>query len=306
MSNAITNKILKILAANRKWIGYSVYGIILMFVLLIYRFPSDALKEYVQTAINSRAPNLSVTIQKAALSFPFHLKFTEVECRMKEDPSTTVFKTKEILVKPSFWSLFTKNQAYRFSCSAYEGAITGTVNLGKNDETAQYNSSVEFKNINVNDKSPLPSFIKKFLDGTLDGTIKYSGSGFGDPAGSGEASLTVSNGSVNLGTPILDIKAIDFKEVLIKADLKAQTLNIPSLSLKGDNFLGQGSGAITLKNPITKSLINFNASIEPTTSSVRKTTNRSNAMALLTQSLKNGKISFILQGTIEQPVFRLK
>jgi type II secretion system protein N len=306
MSNTITNKIIKILTANRKWIGYAVYGIILMFVLLIYRFPSDALKEYIQTGINSRNPNLSLTIQTASLSFPFHLKFTGVECRKKEDPSTTVFKTNEILVKPSFWSLFTKNQTYRFSCSAYEGTVTGNVNLQKNGETAKYISSIELKNINVNDKSPLPAFIKDYFDGTLEGTIKYSGSGFDDAGGNGEASLTLSKGSIKLGTPILDIKSIDFKEVLIKADLKDQTLSIPDLSLQGDNFLGQGSGAITIKNPIIKSLINFNASIEPTATSVRKSTSGSNAMALLRQSLKNGKISFTLQGTIEQPVFRLK
>jgi type II secretion system protein N len=296
----------KIFKIYRKWMGYVLYGIILMLVLLIYRFPSDSIKEYIQTAVNSRNPDLSVTIEKASLAFPFHLKFTGVDCHMQGDPSITVFKIKEIVVRPSIWSLFTKNQTFRFACNAYDGTITGNINLQKNGEITKFVSSIELKNIKVNDDSPMPAFIKDYIGGILEGTVKYSGEGLYDNNGSGEASLTLSKGAVKLGTPILNIKAIDFKEVVIKADLKNQVLNIPNLNLKGDNFLGQASGAITFRNPLNKSLIGFNASIEPTSTSVKTSTGANDAMALLRQSLKNGKLLFTLQGTIEEPVFRLK
>lgn len=296
----------KIFTTNRKWIGYGIYGIILMFLLLIFRFPSDAIKDYALSAINGGNSNYSITIEKASFSLPLHIRFTGVECRMKEDPATTVFKMKEILVKPSLWSLFTKNQTFRFACKAYEGTITGTVNLQKNGESLKFVSSAELKNININDTSQLPAFLKDNIGGTLEGTVKYNGSGLGDLSSTGEASLTLSSGSVKLGTPFLNMKAIDFKEVLIKADLKDQTLSIPDLSLKGDSFSGQASGTVALKNPVIKSLINFNASMEPASGSTRKTSDNADAMALLRQSLKNGKILFSLQGTFEQPVIRLK
>jgi type II secretion system protein N len=291
---------------NRKWIGYGVYGIILMFLLLIFRFPSDAVKDYVMSTINGGSSNVSITIEKASLSFPLRIRFTGVEGRLKEDQSTTLFKVNEILVKPSLFSLFTKNQTFCFVCNAYEGTITGSVNLQKNGESLKFVSSSELKNININDKSQLPAFLKDNFGGTLEGTVKYSGSGLGNAGTEGEASLTLSKGSVKLGTPLFDIKAIDFKEILIKADLKDQTLSIPSLSLKGDSFLGQASGTVALKNPVLKSLINFDASIEPAAGSIRKSSDGADAMALLRQSLKNGKISFSLQGTFEQPVIRLK
>jgi len=291
---------------NRKWIGYVIYGIILMFLLLIFRFPSDAVKDYALSAVNGGNSNVSITIEKASFSFPLRIRFTGVECRMKEDPSTAVFKIKEILVKPALWTLFTKNQTYRFACKAYEGDVTGSVNLQKNGESFEFVSSAELKDLKIDGKSQLPAFLKDNIGGTLEGTVKYSGSGLEKAGAEGEASLTLSRGSVKLSTPFFNLKAIDFKEVLIKADLKDQTLSIPNLSLKGDSFSGQASGTVALKNPVVKSLINFNASIEPASGSIRKTPDSADAMALLRQSLKNGKLLFSLQGTFEQPVIRLK
>jgi type II secretion system protein N len=291
---------------NKKWIGYTLYGIILTLALLFYRFPSDALKDYIQTSVHKINPDLTVTFEKVSLTFPFSLKLSGVECCTVGEPGKPIFKTREILVKPGILSLFTKNPAYRFICQAYDGTITGRLNLSKNGEEPGFSSTAELKNIIIKDNSPLPAFIKDYISGTLEGTVNYNGGGANDNIGNGDASFTVSRGSVKLETPPLNIKAIDFKEVTIKADLKDQILSIPDLNLKGDDFLGKASGAITFKNPVKKSLLGFKASIEPTASSVRTSTGGNDAMALIRQSLKNGKISFTLQGTIEKPIFIIK
>lgn len=293
-------------ATNKRWIGYTIYGIILTLALMFYRFPSDALKEYIQTSVHKINPNLMVTFEKVSLTFPFSLKLSGVECCTVEEPGKPVFKTREILVKPGILSLFTKTPACRFNSQAYDGTITGSLSLSKNGEATGFSSTAELKNINIKDNSPLPAFIKDYISGTLEGTVNYNGGGASDNIGNGEASLTVSKGSLKLETPFLNIKAIDFKEVTIKADLKDQILSIPDLNLKSDSFLGKASGAITFKNPVKKSLIGFTASIEPTASSVRTSTGGNDATALIRQSLKNGKVSFTLQGTIEKPIFRMQ
>jgi type II secretion system protein N len=290
---------------NRKYIGYVIYGVILTIALLIYRFPSNAVKDYFLGIVHSKNPDIYITVEKASLALPFNLKFSGVECRMQGESGQTFFKTNNILVRPGFLSLFTKSPSYHFTCDAYEGTITGTVNLRKDGQETTYNSSVELKNIIIKDNSALPPFIKDNIGGVLEGTLSYSGTGVNNDLGSGEASLTLSRGSVKLQTPLLNIKAIDFKEVLIKADLADQKLNIANLDLKGDEFLGQASGAITFKQPVMKSLIGFVGTLEPTANTTRKS-NGVDAMNLIRQSLKNGKLSFALQGTIEEPVFRLK
>jgi type II secretion system protein N len=290
---------------NRKYIGYAIYGIILTIALLIWRFPSDAVKDYFLGIVRTKNPDYYITIEKASLSLPFNLKFTGVEFRMQGESGQPILKTKDILVRPGFWSLFTKQPSYYFTCNAYDGTMTGSVTLRKDGQKTRYDSSVELKNIIIKDNSPLPGVIKDYVDGVLEGTVSYSGTG-ANALGSGEASLTLSGGSMKLQTPLLNIKSIDFKEVLIKADLKDQKLNIQNLDLKGDDFLGQASGSITFKKPVMKSLIGFVGTLEPTANSARKSTGGIDAINLIRQSLKNGKLSFALQGTIEQPIFRLK
>jgi type II secretion system protein N len=291
---------------NKKYIGYTLYGVILAIALLIYRFPSETVKDYFLGIVHSKNPDIYIAVEKTSLALPFSLKLTGVECRMQSESGQTILKTKDILVRPGLLSLFTKNPGFHFICNAYDGTITGSVNLQNDGPQTIYDSSIEFKNIIIKDNSPLPAFIKDYVGGVLEGTISYHGAGIDDDLGSGEASLTLSGGSVKLQAPFLNIKSIDFQEVIIKADLKDQILNVPNLNLKSDDFLGQASGAITLKKPTMKSLIGFVATMEPTANSARKSTGGIDGMNLIKQSLKNGKISFALQGTIEQPVFRLR
>jgi len=289
---------------NRKWTGYTIYGILLTFALLFYRFPSDALRDYVQATAHSKTPNLLVTFQKVSPSFPFGLKFAGAECRIQGDPEQTVFKTKELLVRPVIWSLFGRTPEYSFTCQAYDGTISGSINIRKNGEETLFNLSTKFDNIHIDANSPVPAFLKDYTGGVLEGAITYSGSDLYDLNGTGEASLTLSKGSFKFAKPFLNINVIDFKEVSVKAALKEQNLNISNINLKGDDFLGQASGAINLKNSLKKSSISLKGTIEPTAAFIQNSTKANDAVLLLKQSSKKGKISFTLQGTIEKPDFR--
>jgi len=293
------------LLKTRKWIGYALYVVLLTPVLMFYQFPSEALRDYIQATAHSKNPNLLVTFKKVSLGFPLSLKFTGAECLIQGDPAETVFKTKETVVRPKIWSLFGKNPEFSFTCQAYDGTIAGLINIRKNSRETMFNSSFKFDNIHIEDGSPLPAFIKDYVTGVLKGALQYSGGDLFNPDGTGEASLTLSKGSVKLTKPVMDIKAIDFKEVLIKADLKDQNLNISDIDFKGDGLVGQASGAVNLKNPINKSRLDLKVTIEPTAAFIQKLTNGNDAVLLLKQSSKKGKVSFTLKGTIEEPDFRL-
>lgn len=287
---------------NRGWIGYTIYGIFLTLVLLYLRFPSDSIRDYVRTSVHNINPGLSITFKKVSPSFFLGLRFILVECRLQDSPEQDVFKGENILVRPKILSLFSKNPEYRFYCRAYDGIIKGRINLPKNVQEGMFNLSTEFNNIHIDDNYPLPSFLTDYVDGVLEGTITYSGDNLYDTNGAGEASLTLSNGSFELMEPILDINVIYYKEVLFTAALKGQILNISDINLKGDDFLAQASGEIGLKDPIDRSSLNLKCTIEPTASFIKEA---GDAALLIKQALKNGKISFTLQGTISKPNVRL-
>jgi type II secretion system protein N len=290
---------------NIKWIGYTLYGILLTGALLFYLFPSDLLKAYIKATVETKNSNLLITFKKAALSFPLGIKFTAAECHIQRDPERPVFAADEILIRPRLWSFISGNPEYRFTCQAYDGVITGRIIVQKSNKERIFDSSVEFHNIHIDDKSPLPLFIKDYLAGVLEGNIIYKGNDIYDAKGAGEASLTLNKGSIKLAKPILNISMFNFKEILLKADLKEQNLNISNIELKGDSFLGQASGVINLKNTIKKSNINLKGTIEPTAAFIQDSAKSNNPLALLKQSLKKGKLSFSLQGNFEKTIFSL-
>jgi type II secretion system protein N len=250
-------------------------------------------------------PNLLITFERMSLSFPLGLKFAQAELHVQRTPEEAVFKTKEVIIRPKIWSLISRKPEYCFICMAYDGNITGCINSQKDDRGTLYRYSFTLNDIHIDDNSPLPSDIKGRLEGVLKGSITYSGRYINDPDGTGEASINLSNGSFKLAEPVLDIKAIDFKEVLIKMTLKDQKLNISNAELKGDSILGQASGSINIKDPIQNSRLNIKGTIEPTATIIQKSTNAKDAALFLKQLMKNGKISFTIQGTIDKPSFRL-
>ena len=290
---------------NRRWIAYALYCIALTLVLLYYRFPSEAVKEYIQATVHRINPNILVTYENMSLSFPFRLRFDRAEIHMQKYPEKDFFKTKEVIIRPKIWSIISGRPEYCLVCEAYDGNITGCIDLQKDDHGTLYSSYFTLNDIRIDDDSPLPSGIKGRLNGVLEGNFTCSGRDIYDPDGTGEASLNLLNGSFRLSKPVLEVEAIDFKEVLIKMTLKDQRLNISNAELKGDGILGQASGSISLRDPIQKSRLNIKGTFEPTAALFNDSKNANDVVLLLKKSLKNGKISFTLQGTVDKPSLRL-
>ena len=281
---------------------YTLYGVFLSCALLVFRFPSDALMDYIQAEFHNKYPNLLVSVQKVSLSFPIGLKFTGAELLTRVPPEQTVFSAKKIIIRPNLMSLLGSNPEYRFSCQAYDGTITGQADIRKNGEEISFKLSTEFIKIHIDENSPLPAYIKDYFGGILEGTVTFSGSGLFDPDGTGEAALTLSNGSFKFAQPLLNINVIDFEEVPVKAELKDQNLNISNARLKGKDFLGQASGVIALKSPIKKSRLNIEFKIEPTAAFMQDSSRNDATSNLIKQGLKNGS-TFNINGTIENPNF---
>jgi type II secretion system protein N len=287
---------------HRKWLLYTLYGVLLAAALLVFRFPSDALMDYIQAELHNKYPNLLVSVQKVSLSFPIGLKFTGAELITQAPPEQIVFSAKKIIIRPKLMSLLGRNPQYRFSCQAYDGTITGQADIIKIGEEISFNLSTEFINIHIDENSPLPAYIKDYFSGIMEGTVTFSGSGLFDPEGTGEAALTLSNGSFKFAQPLLNINVIDFEELPVKAELKDQNLNISSARLKGKDFLGQASGLISLKSPVKESRLNIKLNIEPTAAFMQDSSRNDSASNLIKQVLKNGR-TFNIKGTIENPSF---
>jgi len=290
---------------HRRLLLYILYGVLITPVILLVRFPSEAIRDYLQSRINSKGLGIQVDIQDASLSFPAAIRLTAVKCSLRENPDEIVFAAEQVSVRPGLLSLFGKKPRYGFICQAYGGSISGNIDLQKNGKDASVRLSTEFKGIHIDDKSKLPSIIKECISGDLKGYLTYSGESLSDLSGTGNASLALSDGSIKFEKPLMNINSIDFKESVIKADLEDQNLNISEIDFRGRDFIGEATGIIALKSPVEKSLINLKGTIEPTDSFIKALEKSGGTGLILKQSLKNGKLPFAFNGTIENFHFRL-
>jgi len=290
---------------NKNWIGYVLYGIILLPVFLYILFPSDTLKDFIQASVQAGNPGISIDLKKASPSLPFGLKLKGVDCRISEFPEETAFMAEVIIVRPKLWSLLGKDHGYGFYCEAYEGTITGLVNVKENGQSQLLSLSAEFEDIHIKADSRLPAIIKDSLKGILNGDVTFKGEGLSDPNGTGNASLTLSGGAVDFSIPFLNIDVIDLKEAIIKAELKDRTLNITDANIRGDEFLGRASGTISLKDSLNKSRLNLKLSIEPTAAFLQDSDNTDGTALVSKQVLTKGDLQLTITGTLEKPAFQL-
>ncbi|MBW1805969.1 MAG: type II secretion system protein GspN [Deltaproteobacteria bacterium] len=288
---------------NKRWFGYTLYGILLAVALLYYRFPSESFREYFETIASRTAPDLRLSIEELSPSFPFGVILAGTELSLKEEPDRTLIIAEPFHIRPDIKSFLAGGSGYFFKCSAYGGDLTGHVRFPRNDSGTPFTASIQLNKIDISN-STLPSQIfSRNMNGILSGTVTYKEGNVSPINGTGKADLLISDGAINLLQPLLGLESINFDELILKMTFKDRMLSMPSIELKGRKIDGNASGTIYLKTEIMQSRLNLKGTIEPF-ADLFKNTGSPNVIELFRQRLKGGKLSFSIQGTIKDPRIR--
>ena len=292
---------------HKKCLGYILYGILLMIVLLYYRFPSDALGDYLQSTAEEINPRYHVLVGKVRPSFPFGVKFLKPRVSLRESPDIDLFMADSLLIRPGLWSFLKGESKYRFDCLAYGGDIKGSVHFSDNGGEASerpFTTSIELRDIRVNDYEYLFTLIGRNVKGILGGIITYSGQGNLLINGTGEANLRISDGSVELLQPIFSLESVSFDDLRIKMILEKTKIKLTHVELKGREIKGTLSGTIGLKQNFSKSRLALRGSIEPLEGFFKGENGAPRIMKLFKRRLRKGKLSFVVRGTPADPKIR--
>lgn len=296
----------RLISKNKKYLGYILYAILLMIVLLYYRFPSDAFCEYLEATAEKVAPPLLLSVENVQPSLSLGLRFLGTELSLKKDPHISLFNAESLLIRPEIWSLLKGEFEFCFDCLAYSGDVKGCVHLGEHGIKGPFSTSIELQDLRIDDHAHLSSLIGRDVKGVLDGTITYRGQGNLLIAGTGEADLRISEGQIELLEPILGGEPIDFDELRIKMVIKNRRIDLRDVELMGRALQATLSGSIRLKTELLESNLNIRGTIEPLAGFFEsvKGSSYTNTLRFLRQRLKKGKLSFIIHGTLNNPGFR--
>ena len=289
---------------HEKRIGYVLYGLLLTLGLLYYRFPSDAFRDYLQTSAARVNPGIVLSIERVSPTYHLGIRLLGTQVSHKGILRGHLFKAENLLIRPDMWSLFQGKWKLLFDGLAYRGSIKGSAKFVERGIKAPFKLSVELKEIHIDDYENLRGLIGRHVKGGMSAVISYSGSYDALMNGAGEARLTLSNGQVELLQPILNLKAIDFREIGAKMVLRNGRIELTQAELKGPNMQGTLSGVVMLNRDFSKSSLELKGTMEPLGDFYKSLAGNLGETKFFKQRLKGGKISFMIQGAVGQPQIR--
>lgn len=286
---------------NRKWVGYISYCIFLTAGFLYFLFPSDAVRDYLQIKARNLNPPLMVSIDWIKPWPLCSLKFGHTKISFLDKPNIKLFRADNLLLRPGAGSFIKGDHKWCFQCVAYGGRIKGCANFNNNDMAGPFKAEMEFDTIRIGTYEHLKDLIGRYVDGTLTGTISYSGQRERLLNGDGEANLKIVNGRIELLSPVLTLESIEYNEIAINMALKRGTVNLTRLQLEGPLLKGTLSGSIRLKEQLAKSSLDLKGTIEPFAAFFKKVEGTESTLKYFRKMLRKGALPFRIRGTLAQP-----
>ena len=294
----------KAIRKKGKWIGYLLYCVFLTVGLLYYRFPSESIAAYLESAVTKANPRILLSLESLRPGFPLSVDLIDARMSLKKAPQKPLLSAKDFSLRPEVWAFLHGTQVYHFNVNAYGGNLKGNVrfeDLGRMDSLA---ATMKLKDLHIGRHPYLPPLIGRDVSGVLGGDIVYTGQYNNLIEGVGEAILNISGGSVKLLQPILGFESLQFDRLSIKMTLKNKKVVLSDVGLQGPAVKGQLSGTIILNNDIPASRLDLKGTIEPLGGLLGNLKGGANSLKILRQSLKNLQRSFVIRGTLRDPEFK--
>ena len=285
---------------NQKWLGYVLYAVIITAGLLYLRFPSEVIKDYLETRGERSNSPFELSVGQVSPSLPFGLKLQETQISQSANPNKIIFRADRLSIRPTIRTLFMGKLNLSFEALAYDGELKGYAHFDEKSLTPPFSASIVLKDISMG-KYDLRSLIGRHLEGRLNGTVDYNGKNNLLIEGRGEADLRLSDGRLELLRPILSLDSIDFSQVFIKMALQNRKISLTQVALEGPNMRGTLSGIISLQKEIGKSRLDLRGTIEPFSDFFKSLPGTRDVVKLFQRRLKRGTLTFIIRGTLTEP-----
>ncbi len=242
-----------------------------------------------------------VSVENVRPSLLLGVALLNTRISLQTNPDMQLFSAKRITIRPGIWSLLTGTSCYNFNGRIYDGEIEGFFQLKENNNENLFDTSIELKDILIDDFNYLSCLIGHNSRAKINGTVMLKGQTNMLLQSTGKASLKISAGTVALKEPLFDLETIDFDELQVKLTLKTQRIELTHFKLKGKGIQGTLSGFIRLNRDFMNSRLDLDGTVKLLTVSLFGHDNgASNAKTFQQDPLE---LPFKVRGTIERPQY---
>ena len=279
---------------TRKWLPYFLFIIGVTAFFIYYLFPSDKIKTYITVHFNKTYPGINIALDHVKPAFPPGLRLYNVNFYHTHDP---LFRMEQIKISPGLLSLFGSKINFSFKGSAYTGMLEGKGDFTKNTPEVMIDGTLS--GIRIKEISAIKDFIGRNISGVLDGKFTYRNKK--ESGNNLKAELIISNGQLELVTPLLQLESLAFKKITAELAMKNMNLNIKKCIINGEQMDGSISGSVTLKNPPGQSYLKLSGTIKPHPLFLEKLGNDLQANLLPKKIFGKNGVHIRIYGTLDTP-----
>ena len=233
---------------TKKWIAYTIYGMLITAVFLYFLFPSDSAGRYIKSVVEGSNPNVVLSFDSAKPCFPPGIRLHSLSVSFKSKPGSTL-RADVAKVRPALLDLLSGRLALLLSADTYEGHMKADIDFAKRFSIrGPVTVKARFNDINIGKCAYIKAISGRQIDGRLSGTLSYNGS-----SGTGSARLVLLDGNIELLGDIFGLNEVNFDKVEAELTLKNRTLKITGLNITGKQLSGSFTGNIFLDRDIMQS-----------------------------------------------------
>jgi len=224
-------------------IGYLVFILIILGIMLWIQFPAEKVKTRLEAELHNITPDLEWKIGSIGLSLPEAVKLTDVRIFSGANEKTPQLVLDSLLLQPDLLAYIKKkNLAARYTVKLLQGVIRGHLALENRQRTVQYDGTVTA--IRVEGLKKMQMGLSRSISGSLSGN--FSGKAELQDISRLECggALILANGTLGLQKPVLGMKQVDFKKVSSTFNFDSKVLSLVDGKIAASLFSGTFSGTI--------------------------------------------------------------
>jgi len=247
---------------TKKWIAYTIYGVLITAAFLYLRFPSDSAGRYIRSIVEAGNPNIVLLIDSVKPCLLPGIRLGNIEIGFRDKPDL-ILRMSSLKLRPAIISLFSGKLALLLNADAYEGHIKADAGFtNRFSRKGPVRIKAGFNDINLGKCSCIKTATGREIGGRFEGTMSYNGEWDRFINGTGSANIALLDGNIQLLGDIFGLNEVNFDKIEADMTLKNRTLKITGLDVTGKQLSGSFTGNIFLDRNIMQSRLGIKGDLK--------------------------------------------
>ncbi|WP_319588007.1 type II secretion system protein GspN [uncultured Desulfobulbus sp.] len=280
-------------------VGYLLYALGLIGLLLWLLFPQEAVRRYLEASLNRVSPTLRWQIEGVALEIPEGLTLRAIGGYEKGEGKIPLLRINSLTLRPNIAeSLQAGRPQVGYWLTAGKGTVAGIVRMTDWQKVLQVEGTVQ--DSQLTDFPLLSRQLGRTLQGSISGTFTGTILLAKGEMAELEARLKVANGRLGLKRPILGHTELPFSQGTFTLRGHGDKLELAQGRVESELFGGQFSGTITMHRDLALSQLDLKGTMQPKTKFFKGLDNTVALQAFRVQ-LKDNSLPFRVSGDLSNP-----